>query len=175
MTLALEIRAASLEDVDALAEIHVASFALAHRGLMPDEEIDTRTVELRRGMWQARLQAPPPRDIVLVGVLDGALAGFVSAGEVDSHANGDADTSFLQNVYLHPDVVGTPAGRAVIEALHAELLVAMRAHGFRTATSKILTGNERSRRMFLRLGWQHDDAAGAEPTPFTNFRRSLES
>ena len=170
----MEVRAARLDDVDALAEIHVAGFALAHRGLMPDEEIDARTVELRRRMWQARLQAPPPRDIVLVGVLDGALAGFVSAGEVDSHANGDADTSFWQNAYLHPDVVGTSAGRAVIEALHAELLVAMRAHGFRTATSQIFTGNERSRRMFLRLGWERDDSTSAEPTPFTSFRRSLE-
>jgi hypothetical protein len=48
----MEIRAATISDAYGIAEIQVAGWQAAYRGLMPDSLLDGLSVPKREEMWQ---------------------------------------------------------------------------------------------------------------------------
>lgn len=55
----IEIRAAEVSDAGAIAAVHVASWQVAYRGLLPESVLTGLSVAGREQMWSAIL-APPP-------------------------------------------------------------------------------------------------------------------
>jgi GNAT superfamily N-acetyltransferase len=141
------VRSADASDAPAIAEVHVASWRAAYRGLLPDEYLDSRTVEVRTQQWDAVL-ADPESGHVLVAVLGDRVVGFAQA-----RPSGDADappaTGELLTIYLHPDAWDRGLGRV----LHDEALHCLEADGYRSATLWMLSTNERARQFYLRHGW----------------------
>ncbi len=141
------MRSAVAADAPAIAEVHVASWRAAYRGLLPDEYLDSRTVEVRTQQWDAVLADPGPGH-VLVAVLGDRVVGFAQV-----RPSGDADappgTGELRTIYLHPDAWDRGLGRA----LHDEALQRLEADGHRSATLWMLSTNDRARRFYLRHGW----------------------
>ncbi len=141
------VRSAVATDAPAIAEVHVASWRAAYRGLLPDEYLASRTVEVRTRQWDA-VFADPDRGHILVAVLGGRVVGFAQA-----RPSGDADappaTGELLTIYLHPDAWDRGLGRT----LQDEALQRLRADGHRSATLWMLSTNDRARRFYLRQGW----------------------
>ena len=168
------MRSAVAADAPAIAEVHVASWRAAYRGLLPEEYLDSRTVEVRTQQWNVTF-ADPERGHILVAVLGDRVVGFAQV-----RSSGDADappgTGELLTIYLHPDAWDRGLGRA----LHDEALQRLEADGHRSATLWMLSTNDRARRFYLRHGWslipglRTQEFGGLEVTD-VRFGRSLGS
>ena len=131
MSSEIAIRPARLDDVDAVAAIHVAGYEEAYRGLLPDEVLDERSVDLRRRVWAERLAADEPRQFVLVAELDGEVAGFVSGRPASPDEDDDPENvACWENLYVAPDQLGSAAGFRLGLDLHEATLEAARERGF---------------------------------------------
>lgn len=70
----MEIRPATPRDAEALAQLHVAAWAEAYAGILPDEEIARHDMVLRRRQWQRQLATRLSRTVIAPG------AGFAQMG-----------------------------------------------------------------------------------------------
>ena len=74
----MEIRAATISDAYSIAEVQVAGWQAAYRGIMPDSVLDGLSVPKREEMWQRILAEQ--RFQLLVAEQDGRIIGFVDFG-----------------------------------------------------------------------------------------------
>jgi ribosomal protein S18 acetylase RimI-like enzyme len=154
MSAPLTIRDATRVDARAIAEIHVAAWRAAYRGLMPDDYLASLSVEQRTAMWQAIMGKPGPAKLALAE-FDGEITGFCSFGPTRDEAPSDIAEIYAVNV--HPECWRRGAGRLLCE--HAFREAAEREHT--AVTLWVLKGNDGARRFYERLGYAPD---GAEKT-----------
>jgi len=77
----LLVRRAEPRDAPAVARVHTASWQQAYRGLLPEEYLDSLSVEARTTSWAktfSRLPRQTPTN--LVAELDGQIIGFACVG-----------------------------------------------------------------------------------------------
>lgn len=141
-------------DADAMGSVHARAWRAAYTGgLMPDEVLDSLSVQVRTEMWRQRL-AQPVADRsarLVVEDPDGVVVGFAKTGpeEYDDAAAGGE----LYAINVDPDSWGTGAG----PALHEAALDALRDVGFKRAVLWVLPENRRARHFYENLGWQTDN------------------
>ncbi len=138
------VRKARPDDADAIARVHVASWSAHYRGLLTDEEIDRRTVEVRRAQWTALLDATDRVTLVADDATRGAI-GFASAillAQPEAGFHG-----YLHTLYLAPGATGNGLGEVLIRAVAAEL----QARGIADMALRTLRLN-RARSFYERLG-----------------------
>jgi ribosomal protein S18 acetylase RimI-like enzyme len=164
---AITVRAATADDADAIARVHVETWRAGYRGLLPDEEIGKITLEQRRAFWKGELAKSGPRkiDVAQDGI---AVIGFCSYGPTrDNDAAGAAE---IYAVYVHPDTWRRGAGRRLCE--RAALAAAERGHD--AITLWVVKGNERACRFYERIGFRPDGGARSNTrflaTPFDEIR-----
>jgi len=141
-------------DADAIGSVHSRAWRAAYSGgLMPDEDLDRLSPEVRADMWRPRLtQLVADRSArLVVEDPDGVVVGFARIGpeEHDDAAAGGE----LYAINVDPDSWGTGAGRA----LHAFALDALRDSGFERAVLWVHPENRRARHFYEALGWRADD------------------
>jgi GNAT superfamily N-acetyltransferase len=143
------IRAAVAEDGHAIAEVHVASWLAAYRGLIPDEALDALDVDARAARWYASLADGTAS--ALVAEDEAGIYGWATVGRSrDPDASGEIGE--LWGLYLRPDRWGQGLGRDLHDAALDELC----AQGFSAATLWVLEGNARATRFYERQGWRPD-------------------
>jgi GNAT superfamily N-acetyltransferase len=170
----VHVRPAGPHDASALAEIHVRSWQVAYRGLIPNSYLDALTPEARLPRWQEWLAAVDlPRSGTLVLVDDDTPCGFTS---VASSRDDDAVASVgeLTAIYLAPGRWRQGNGRLLLGAA----VGALESAGFGEATLWVLEGNTRARMFYEATGWAPDGAHRTEAVEdFTldevRYRRSL--
>jgi ribosomal protein S18 acetylase RimI-like enzyme len=145
----LTLRAARQEDAGGVAEIHVAAWRAAYRGLMPEDYLAAQSVEGRTKMWHDALGRPSPAHLALAE-LEGTLAGFCIYGP--TRDNEPPEVAEIYAVNVHPQYWRRGAGRLLCE--HALREAAAREH--RAMTLWVMTGNEPARRFYERLGYAPD-------------------
>lgn len=69
------VRPAVAHDAKAIAEIHVATWQAAYKDLMPEDYLDSMTVEKRQAYWREAIEYSEPQ--VLVATDGDQLVGFV--------------------------------------------------------------------------------------------------
>ena len=154
MTFTIELAVAA--DADAIADVHVRSWAVAYRGQIPDELLDYRTIEVRVGQWREWFDAPPLGSAMCVARVDGEIVGFIDYGACrDDDARPDWGEAYA--MYLVREAWGTGIGRALFERATTDLITA----GFTHLSLWVLDTNARARRFYEIAGWQAD---GAEKT-----------
>lgn len=163
----IAIRSAKPGDAHTIAEIHVAAWRIAYRGLLPDEVIHSLSVEQRRGFWKGVLSKPSGSKVDLAEDDEGPIA-FCSYGPTrDDDADGAAE---IYALYVHPDKWRRQAGRALCEQALRE--AALRGHG--AMTLWVVKGNESACHFYERLGFAPDGAERKNdqllPTPFHEVR-----
>jgi GNAT superfamily N-acetyltransferase len=150
---ATTIRAAKPEDARPIAEVHVASWRHAYRGVLPADYLDRLSVHDREAMWLSAFADPDPRSGALVAEMTGRIVGFASFGP--SRDEGVADeTGEVPAIYVAPAVLGTGVGRKLFEAV----TLTLREAGFRRATLWVLEANTSARRFYEKAGWTWDGA-----------------
>ncbi|HEY5900483.1 MAG TPA: GNAT family N-acetyltransferase [Burkholderiales bacterium] len=150
----IALREARVADAAALAEIHIAAWRAAYRGLMPDDYLAALSLDERTKMWASGLARPSPAQSVIAEI-DGVAAGFCLFGP--SRDEEPPEVAEIYAVNIHPQFWRRGAGRALCE--HAAREAAAREHT--TLTLWVLRDNQRARRFYESLGFARD---GAEKT-----------
>jgi ribosomal protein S18 acetylase RimI-like enzyme len=135
------IRAATLADAHAVAQVHVASWRAGYRGLMPDEYLDELSIAQRVALWETILA--DGETTVLVASDGDAIAGFVAF---------NAEKAEIGALYVDPQRFRTGVGTALLTAVHERL-----AHKAEVVLW-VLEGNEAARAFYERHGYEVDDA-----------------
>lgn len=134
----MEIRAATVDDADALARIHVQSWAETFPGLLPEEEIAAHTYDLRAAQWQGALSRGTTRIVLADG------AGFAQVGP-QREAGLRADyPEELYALYTLGSAQGRGLGRALVRAALGEAP--------RPFTAVMLAANHRAHAFYTRIG-----------------------
>jgi hypothetical protein len=74
------LRDATVADARSIAEVVVAAWRWAYRGLMPDAVLDGLSIDEREAMWREGLTDPKPGWGCLVAEGRGSIVGFVGYG-----------------------------------------------------------------------------------------------
>ena len=141
----MTVRPAVLADAPAVASVHVRSWQVAYRGLVPDEVLDNLSVEERGSMWERAI----PNGGVWVALVDDEVVGFASTGP-----SREADAvSQLYAIYFLPSAWGTGL---------AEPLALAALGDSRDTIVWVFEENKRACRFYERLGFVADGAPKAE-------------
>lgn len=145
----LTIRSATEADATVVAQIHVASWRDAYRGVIPDAVIDARTVEGATAMWSANL-AKFPGNLTVAEAPDGRLAGFSCAGPVTDAGSRSRPYEFeVYALHVRPDMRRRGVGAALLR--HAIGRTRDELH-LRSMIVWTLAGLHLSRRFYEREG-----------------------
>ena len=147
------LRLANPCDAYGLAEMHVAAWQVAYRGLLPDDFLDGLTVEARAERWQQILTDSPRQ--IWIACEDDRIVGFASLGvsrDDDALSN---QTGEIYAMYVHPD----EWRRGIGSALMAQALHALKLLGYAEAILWVLRGNRRARDFYEASGFVVDGAA----------------
>ena len=154
----LTIRAAVLDDADAMGRLHVRAWQRAYRGVMPDAYLDALLPSERAEMWRgnlARAGVPP----VLVATLDDTVVGCAAFGAAEPPTPGESATSGeLYAINLDPDHWGRGIGRSLLRRATDELA----ALGYDDAVLWVLPENARARALYESEGWTADGGVATE-------------
>jgi ribosomal protein S18 acetylase RimI-like enzyme len=146
------IRPASVDDADAVGEVHVRAWQSAYRGVMPDDYLDGLQAQDHATRWREHLTAPSSDGHPLVVVDDHRVVGFASVGPArDSDA--PSDIGQLYAINLDPEVWGRGLGRALLRVATDRL----RELGYVEAVLWVVPDNQRARRLYESEGWSDDD------------------
>jgi len=163
----ITVRAATAEDAAAIAQVHVDTWQVAYRGLLPDSVIASLSVEERRALWE-RVLAKPGAAKLDVAVDEAGIVGFCFYGPTRDAA--DTGGGEIYAIYVHPDRWRRGAGRALCE----KALLEAAARGQGAMTLWVVRGNERACGFYERLGFARDGAARTNtkllPIPFDEIR-----
>lgn len=148
----MEPRPATIDDVNVLARIHVQAWQEAYPGLLPPEEVASRTYEKRQFIWARVLSKPVGR----VWVIDDlGFAQFGPQRETIWHDKGYPEE--LYAMYLIRDGYGL--GRPLIKA-------AFGANG-EPFTTCVIDANARACAFYEKAGGQlltkREEMIGASP------------
>jgi ribosomal protein S18 acetylase RimI-like enzyme len=150
----VRIRAATLADAAAIAQVHVRAWHETYRGLVPEEMLAALSVELNTHMWTDILARGAEATTVIVaehadehaGEHLVAIVGFGSAGPARDEKLGTEGE--VSAIYLLDAVKRRGIGRA----LFAGLLRALAARGHRSAGLWVLVSNDAARRFYETVG-----------------------
>jgi GNAT superfamily N-acetyltransferase len=151
----------------------VRSWQAAYRGLLPDELLDSLSVDDRRERWRAGLEKTYEREATHVAETGGVVVAFSAVGPAGDDAA--ATPGELYALYADPDHWGTGVGRALLAAARASLV----GFGFTDALLWVLEGNERATRFYEADGWRRDGGRkplerGGPGAYVVRYRTSLE-
>jgi GNAT superfamily N-acetyltransferase len=167
----LSVRAAEPADAAEIAHVHVRSWQVAYRGLLPDAFLASLRPEDRAARYMLG-PARSGRATTTVAVDDGVIRGFATTGPARGEPS--SDVGELLALYIDPDHWGDGAGRLLIADARARLS----EHGFTEAILWVLVGNERAERFYRADGWTFDgtrreEELGGATVAELRYRRTL--
>jgi len=145
----MHLREAMWVDAAAIAQLHLANWRTAYRGIVPNDLLDAITVESRRQHWETVLAESAGMEFAFVAEdADGRLLGIASGGpEIcgDPQYHGE-----LYVLHVGPEAQGRGVGRALMRVV-AERLA---EDGITTLLVWMLRENHAARRFYAALGGQ---------------------
>ncbi len=142
------IRAATPDDVPAIARVHFDSWRAAYREIIPAEILQSRSLEQRVQQWRSLIAAAGGTSWTHVALDGSEVIGFVS-----SRASPDTDgPGEVAAIYVAPQRWRGGAGTSLLNTA----LATLRAAGFEEATLWVLQDNGPARSFYERDGWRLD-------------------
>ena len=149
------IQSATLADARAIATIHVEAWREAYRGIVPDEYLDSLSIDRRESAWRQNLLAADTS--TWVAQESDATVGWISVGP-SRDTDAGISTGEIWAVYVAPGCWGKGMGRSLCE--HAEQH--LREEGFMEVTLWVLEHNERAVKFYESNGFVLDMGATKE-------------
>lgn len=153
----IEVREATIDDADAIADAHIDGWRVGYRGVVADQYLNAEDFHtIRRERWRAwTWQTEPEVKIFVVSVADDVV-GFGLVGPErpqDTAEPAEPDTDEPRGevyaFYLHPRSWGSGAA-AVLMSRCMEYLAEL---GLGTAVLWVLRDNPRARAFYEKMGW----------------------
>src|SRR3954451_14011406 len=94
------VRQAKVLDAADIAAVHVRSWQVGYRGLLPDELLDGLSIEARTRDWTRWLDAADDAGLTLVGQADGHTVGFCSVATPSRDPDAGARTAEIGALYV---------------------------------------------------------------------------
>jgi len=119
--MAYSIRSAEVEDADAIARVHVTSWRETYRGLMPDDVLDSLSIERRSEQWKNTLADPTDAyHHMFVAEAKRGIVGFANFGK--ERENDEIYRGELFAIYILREFQGRGLGRDLVEEVANGLL-----------------------------------------------------
>jgi ribosomal protein S18 acetylase RimI-like enzyme len=148
----MPIRRAELADATGIAQVHVAAWRSAYRGLLPDDLLERLSIADSARRWQGRIAQPWGH--IFVAEREG-IVGFAACGETRDEDVDREKVGELYVIYVHPAEWRQGLGRALLQ----EALRCLQEEGFERVLLWVLQGNEQAIRFYERAGFEADGAS----------------
>jgi ribosomal protein S18 acetylase RimI-like enzyme len=142
-------RPAQPEDALQIAMIHVYAWQSAYRGIVPDEYLDSLSIEQRASGWRQILSRSP--EDVWVALENDEVLGWISAAASRDSDAGPA-TGEIWAIYVAPEHWRTGIGRMLCEGAEQRL----GKQGMDEVTLWVLRDNQRALRFYQSHGFSID-------------------
>jgi GNAT superfamily N-acetyltransferase len=155
----VRIRAATVDDARAIAEVQNEGWRWGYRGFVPDRVLDERDDDATERRWvEAFTDEWRDGDAVFLAHDGGRAIGMLASGPAVERYGVEPppDAGEVQALYLRDGVQGTGVGRALLARGHEHL----RDAGFVRAVLWVLERNELARRFYSIAGWRPDGSTG---------------
>jgi ribosomal protein S18 acetylase RimI-like enzyme len=168
------VRAATVNDVEALANVHVWTWQKAYRGKVPQEYLDRMDLLQRQHAWRRILQDPGPAAILVAENESDGVVGFIRVSPSRDSDTAPQLVGEVQALYLLPACWGQGVGQLLMEAGLCRLAEA----GYREVSLWVLATNDRARRFYEAGSWcpdgstKTDDSRGF-PLVEVRYRRAV--
>lgn len=133
------------EDAALLADLHLRSWRVAYRGVLPDAYLDGNCAAQMHDKWQQRMAAPAGEYVICIARVDGEAAGFVCLQPGFLPEQG----IYLDNLHVLPAWQGGGLGKLLL-AWAAALL--QRHWPGQALLLHVLDDNQPARQVYRRLG-----------------------
>jgi ribosomal protein S18 acetylase RimI-like enzyme len=166
----MTLRRATSADARAVGHIHVESWNVAYRGIMPDDVIARTDLAYRTQFWAERI-ADPEWPVLVIQEGEDCVA-FCQM--IPSHDPGDDPTrvGHITSLHVLPHLRGRGYGRALLELALREF----RQRGIAQVTLWVLEGNTKARQFYEKHGFRLDGGRKMYPqttVPEVRYRISL--
>jgi L-amino acid N-acyltransferase YncA len=157
------VRLASAADAGAIGDLHVRSWQVAYRGIVPDAILDGLSIPQRVEFWSRVLgmaTGDPPRNAqTWVIETNGKVVGFAST-RPSREEDTPPGTGELHSIYLAPEAWSNGFGSRLLATAVDDL----HERGFAPLVLWVIEANVRGRRFYERAGWRPD--GGRQPIDF---------
>lgn len=145
------IREANATDALGIARVHVKGWQTAYAGLMPNEYLQSLSIEKRAQGWKKQLLNPEEGNKYFVANLNNEIVGWCTAGKCKD-SDSTSENGEIYGIYVQPEYIGKGIGTKLINAT----LLSLKHDGYTRATLWVLSSNERSKQWYKSRGWQPD-------------------
>jgi ribosomal protein S18 acetylase RimI-like enzyme len=139
-------RTATVNDVGAIARVHVQSWRSTYPGLLPERYLSGLDAAQEGQRWARILSSLGTRQTVTVAEEDGEVVGFAFGGP--DRDRGRDHRAELYAIYLLEGAQGRGWGRSLLRSVSIYLA----AHGMPSMVVWVLRENRRARRFYERMG-----------------------
>ena len=153
----MTLRRATPADAAAVGHIHVESWNVAYRGIMPDEVIARTNLAYRTPFWAERIARRDWPVFVLEEA--GEVVGFCHLVPTPDPDDDTTKVGHIPSIHVLPGLRGKGRGRALLDRATAEF----RRRGFREVTLWVLEGNTAARRFYEKVGFHADGGRKTHP------------
>lgn len=160
------IRRATRDDAHAIARIHVRSWQIAYRGLVPDALLDGLSVEQRRTIWRQLLDHNDAM-FTLIAERGTEAVGFCSMATPSRDDDAAETTCEVTAIYVAPQAWRTGIGNSLLAtALHD-----VRQDGWHEVTLWVFAANAGAVAFYNGFGFMPDGTeTHHEPSGQTEIR-----
>lgn len=153
----MTLRRATLDDASAVGHIHVESWKVAYRGIMPDDVIARTDLAYRTRFWSERIADPDwPVFVIEEKGQRVAFCQMVPSRDPDDDPT---RVGHITSIHVLPRLRGRGHGRALVDHVLAEF----QRRGFSEVTLWVLEQNSPARKFYERYGFRQDAATRRYP------------
>lgn len=170
----VHLRRANESDARGIAEVHVRTWQLAYRDLLPAAYLNALSIEARQRYWATELSVLPAERRPWLAEAAAEVVGFASGGPSRDEGMSPS-VGEIYTLYVLPDCWARGVGRNLLDHAVRDLL----EHGYDEATLWVLESNERANRFYQQAGWRTDgarklDRIGDQEVSEVRYRIALE-
>lgn len=152
----MTVRLAKASDAKGIAEVHIASWQSAYRGIFPDSYLDNLSVERSGSFWEKEITEG--KNHILVFELETQIIGFAAFG---ASRDDDVDQTIVGEIYaIYFDLPWW--GKGYGSVLCQEAVGTLRNQGFSEVSLWVLAENSRAKKFYIKMGFKQDGAEKVE-------------
>ena len=156
----MKIRRALSADAATVGRIHVESWNVAYRGIMPDDVIARTDLAYRTDFWKRRIaDAAWPIFLIEDSGREVAFCHLIPTPDPDDDPT---RVGHITSIHVLPQLRGKGYGRLLLDHVFAEV----RRRGFAEVTLWVLEENRKARAFYEQHGFHLD--GGSRPYPNTD-------